>query len=337
MVSDSSLTSLLNQKADSLHDLRDYKLATSNNDDLVFAPEVQCDFEITESYFLLVNHSGSLTIVRTMASPVRGRGDKSLVGGATWVIGGLIPSRIMDASIGNRLQAIRVVLKGSEGLQKVVSVPVPIAEDLHPVEQTSSEIRDLISARVKELERAEGRSVQAQAELERMRAQVDELSDADQLGELNGSAALEERMVAQYRKTVQSLEERYAKLKLQISYPFGEIVQGIHESAIKKFEEEIASIQRKNRANSSVATLSPEIKSRLIQLGRSFDPKPLKDRLEVLRKKTRDFEDRLYILGIDLDEGAKDQQVEEEWQETRPRSKQNQRPAQILMDEVRDE
>lgn len=268
---------------------------------LVLASEVQCDFEITQSYFLLMYDSGRLEVVPTLTAPVRGRGDKSLVGGATWIVGGTLPTIGEEGPQTEKLSMVRAILRGPESLLKVVPVAVPNAEDLHPLDDATRDITALVQSRAQELERAEGKIVQAQAELERMRSGGDESTDDDKSAEFPATSLQQERVLAQAKRNLQSLEARYEKLKLQMQYPFDAIVQGGYELATERFRNEVLSMERRTRVKSDSSALSPEERQRLIELGRSFDPAVLKERLNLIRAKTRSFEDRLQNLGIDTE------------------------------------
>lgn len=270
-------------------------------EDLVFAPEIQCDFEITDSYFLLKYESGRVAVVPTLTAPVRGRGDKALVGGATWIVGGTIPALARKTAEPDKLTMVRVVLRGAGDRIKVVPVPVPAPEDLHPLDEAKREITSLVTTRAEELERAEGKIVQAQAELERMRSGGEESSPRDQTTSFAESSAQQGRVLAQSQRTIQSLEVRYEKLKMAGEYPYDTIVQSTYEQAADRFRTETNALEKRSRSKSDSAALSPEERQRLIQLGRSVDPGVLKERLALIRAKTRAFEERLQNLGVDTE------------------------------------
>lgn len=270
-------------------------------EELVFSPEVQCDFDVTDSYFLLMYDSGRLAVIPTLTAPVRGRGDKALVGGATWIVGGTIPASTETPPQSEKLTMVRAVLRGAEDRIKVVPIPVPVAEDLHPLSAAEREISTLVKSRAEELEKAEGKIVQAQAELERMRSGEEESPTPNQPPAEEESFAQRERVLAQNRRTIQSLEARYEKLKLKGQYPFDAIIQSTYEQAADRFRTEIIALDRRNRSKSDSGALSPEERERLMQLGRSADPVVLKERLALIRAKTRAFEERLQNLGVDTE------------------------------------
>ena len=285
---------------------------TANAEGVVFAPEVQCDFEVKESYFLLAYDSGRLEIIPTVTTPVKGRGDKALVGGATVIIGGTLP--ISDDSVGapEQLTTIRAILRGSESLLKVVPLKPPIAEDLHTLDKTKLETAALIKSKLNELERAEGQIVQAEAALERMRSQVDDSSESEQSSSSEDQTTGHEQALDKLQRSIQFLERRYRKLLDNAEYPHANVIQASYEEASRSFHKYSSSKGNKTDYNRDSSSLSVEDKQRLIQLGRTFDPDILRDRLDLLRSKTKAFESRLTSLGVSLEEDSSSEKNETE-------------------------
>lgn len=273
---------------------------------LVFAPEVPCDFEVEESYFLLMYDSGRLSVIPALTAPVRGRGDKALVGGATWIVGGILPEDTGESTQSEKLTMVRAVLRGAGELVKIVPVALPVAEDLHSLDDATREIAALLKTRAQELERAEGKIVQAQAELERMRAGSEDppMRNQPSLGE--GTSTQRIPGIAQSRRAIESLEARYEKVKLNAQYPFDNLVQSTYEQAADRFRNEVTALTKRNRTKSDSAALSPEERQRLIELGRSVDPTALQERLALIRSKTRSFEEKLRNLGADTERYPQD-------------------------------
>jgi len=268
---------------------------------VVFSPEVQCDFEVKESYFLLAYDSGRLEVIPTVTTPVKGRGDKALVGGATVIIGGILP--IQDDSIGatEHLTTIRAILRGSESLLKVVPVKPPIAEDLHTLGKSKLEAATLIKSRLNELERAEGQIVQAEAALERMRSQVDDSSESEQPSATDDQTIDHQQLLDKIQRSIGFLESRYRKLLDNGEYPHANVIQANYERASQSFLKYSSNKRKNTNSAQDSSSLSVEDKQRLIQLGRSFDPAVLRDRLDLLKTKTKAFESRLTSLGVSLD------------------------------------
>ncbi len=285
---------------------------TAHAEGVVFAPEVQCDFEVKESYFLLAYDSGRLEVIPTVTTPVKGRGDKALVGGATIIIGGTLPT--YDDSVGatEQLTTIRAILRGSESLLKVVPVKPPIAEDLHTLDKTKLETAALIKSRLNALERAEGQIVQAEAALERMRSQVDDSSESEHSSSPEDQTTGHEQALDKLQRSIQFLENRYRKLLDNGSYPHANVIQASYEGASQLFNKYSSSKGRKRDSNQDSSSLSVEDKQRLIQLGRTFDPAILRDRLDLLRSKTKAFESRLTSLGVSLEEDSSSEKNETE-------------------------
>jgi multidrug efflux pump subunit AcrA (membrane-fusion protein) len=279
---------------------------------VVFAPEVQCDFEVKESYFLLAYESGRLEIIPTSTTPVRGRGDKALVGGSTVIVGGVLQPLVTSGGAIEQLTTIRAVLRGPGNLLKVVPVKPPIAEDLHTLQKTSIETTALIKSRLKELERAEGQNVQAEATLERMRSQVNESSESDHHEAVPDEAITQQRALNQIQRSLSFLEARYRKLVDNSDYPHANVIQASYESASELFRRHAAGFTKNAKAARGVSELSVEDKQRLMQLGRSFDTEKLKERLTLLQAKTKAFESRLNALGVSIETASPTETEERE-------------------------
>jgi hypothetical protein len=267
----------------------------------IFTAEIQSDLEITDSFALLIFDSGRLETIPVWTVPVNGEGDSSPRGVTARIVGGMLPEKISPQTPGapvppEHLTSLKVILRGASGLMTVVPVPAPTDEDLHSIEQSTREIETLTTSRMRHLEKIEGRAVQAEANLERARAEVEGIT----AGEVNkdGVVNLEEkqREVFHLERKVKWLTDRFQKLKAKIQYPYADLVQAMYEQASETFRSAHLSLAKQNKARLGKAGLPPDEKERLIELGRSVDPQPLRERLTLLRAKTEEFEDRLRAI-----------------------------------------
>ena len=267
----------------------------AQGEERLLSEEVQCDFEVRDAYFIVVYNASNIAFIPAQAVPVRGEGDAVLVGGASWVVSA-------SAQLGELpIQQLRAVLRGSGNSIKISTVKPPVGEDMLTLDRASSEVADALKEQIVDLRNLEAKSVQAQAALDRMRSQVDDISDINKLVELRGATIQNEERLSFLREIVAAFSRRREAVQREFDYPQADLLEGLHASYAAKFREAAERVASSNRKNTARGELSPEDKSTIIQLGRTNDPATVERQLAVLRAKTSQFEKRLSSLGIQLD------------------------------------
>ena len=266
----------------------------------IFTAEIQSDLEFTDSFALLIFDSGRLETIPVWTAPVNG-GDSSARGVRARIVGGMLPEAISSqtprtSAAPEHLSSLKVILRGESGLIEVIPVPAPTDEDLHSIEQSTREIETLMTSRIRHLEKIENRAVQAEANLERARTEFQGTTSRAVNKEGIVNPEEKQRELFHLERKAKWLKVRFQKLKANIQYPYADLVQALYDRASDTFRAAHLAVAKQNKARLGKAGLPADERERLIELGQSVDPQPLRERLTLLRAKTEEFEERLRAI-----------------------------------------